>query len=79
MVAEWTGIPAGRMFRSEIATLMTLEQRLGNRIVGQEMALGQIAESLRNAKAGLRSNDGPLGVFLLVGPSGIGKTETALA
>ncbi|MGD8909819.1 MAG: AAA family ATPase, partial [Chromatiales bacterium] len=79
VVSEWTGIPAGRMFRSELATLMSLEQRLGSRIVGQEMALGQIGESLRNAKAGLRANDGPLGVFLLVGPSGIGKTETALA
>jgi type VI secretion system protein VasG len=79
VVSEWTGIPAGRMFRSELATLMSLEQRLGSRIVGQGMALDQIGESLRNAKAGLRANDGPLGVFLLVGPSGIGKTETALA
>ena len=79
VVSEWTGIPAGRMFRSELATLMSLEERLGGRIVGQEMALAQIGESLRNAKAGLRSSDGPLGVFLLAGPSGIGKTETALA
>jgi type VI secretion system protein VasG len=79
VVSEWTGIPAGRMFRSELATLMTLEERLSNRIVGQGMALGQIGEALRNAKAGLRSSDGPLGVFLLAGPSGIGKTETALA
>jgi type VI secretion system protein VasG len=79
VVSEWTGIPAGRMFRSELATLMSLEARLSDRIVGQEMALGQIGEALRNAKAGLRSNDGPLGVFLLAGPSGIGKTETALA
>ncbi len=79
VVSEWTGVPAGRMFRSELATLMTLEERLGARIVGQEMALAQIGEALRNAKAGLRSSDGPLGVFLLVGPSGIGKTETALA
>lgn len=79
VVSEWTGIPAGRMFRSELTTLMTLEDRLGDRIVGQEMALAQIGEALRNAKAGLRANDGPLGVFLLVGPSGIGKTETALA
>jgi type VI secretion system protein VasG len=79
VVSEWTGIPAGRMFRSELATLMSLEERLGERIVGQEMALAQIGESLRNVKAGLRSSDGPLGVFLLAGPSGIGKTETALA
>ncbi len=79
VVAEWTGIPAGRMFRSELATLMSLEARLSGRIVGQEMALAQVGEALRNAKAGLRPNDGPLGVFLLVGPSGIGKTETALA
>ncbi|MCU7843214.1 MAG: type VI secretion system ATPase TssH [Candidatus Thiodiazotropha sp. (ex Monitilora ramsayi)] len=79
VVSEWTGIPAGRMFRSELSTLMTLETRLARRIVGQEMALAQIGESLRNAKAGLRSSDGPLGVFLLAGPSGIGKTETALA
>jgi type VI secretion system protein VasG len=79
VVSEWTGIPAGRMFRSELATLMTLEERLGKRIVGQDVALAQIGEALRNAKAGLRSNDGPLGVFLLAGPSGIGKTETALA
>ncbi len=79
VVSEWTGIPAGRMFRSELATLMTLEERLGERIVGQDVALAQIGEALRNAKAGLRSSDGPLGVFLLAGPSGIGKTETALA
>lgn len=79
VVAEWTGIPAGRMFRSELTTLMSLEERLGKRIVGQDLALAQLGEILRNAKAGLRPNDGPLGVFLLTGPSGVGKTETAHA
>lgn len=79
VVADWTGIPAGRMLRDEVATLMTLEERLAERVVGQDPALNAVAERLRNSKAGLSGENGPLGVFLLVGPSGVGKTETARA
>ncbi|MCH8542067.1 MAG: type VI secretion system ATPase TssH [Alcanivorax sp.] len=79
VIADWTGIPLGRMVRDEVQTLATLEQRLAGRVVGQDGALAMMARTLRAAKAGLRKQEGPLGVFLLAGPSGVGKTETARA
>ncbi|WP_220359342.1 type VI secretion system ATPase TssH [Alkalilimnicola ehrlichii] len=79
VVADWTGVPVGRMMRDEAATLMEFEDRLAGRVIGQEPAIAAIGQSLRAAKAGLRKADGPLGVFLLSGPSGVGKTETARA
>ncbi|HET6567232.1 MAG TPA: type VI secretion system ATPase TssH [Rhodothermales bacterium] len=79
VIADWTGIPVGNMMRNEATTLLELEDRLRTRILGQDEAIEQIAESIRTAKAGLANPDAPLGVFLFVGPSGVGKTETALA
>ncbi|MCA9665253.1 MAG: type VI secretion system ATPase TssH [Myxococcales bacterium] len=77
VVSDWTGIPVGKMVEDEAATLMELEQRLHDRIRGQDYALQMIGEVLRGSKLGLANPESPLGVFLLVGPSGVGKTETA--
>lgn len=79
VIADWTGVPVDNLMSSEIATLLELEARLGQVVVGQADALASLGKSLRAAKAGLKSEDAPLGVFLLVGPSGVGKTETARA
>ncbi|WP_429250359.1 type VI secretion system ATPase TssH [Paraburkholderia sp. GAS333] len=79
VVAEWTGVPVGNLLDDELTGLLTLEQHLATRVVSQDDALGALAESLRTAKAGLKNEHSPLGVFLLAGPSGVGKTETALA
>lgn len=79
VVAEWTGVPVGSLVEDELQSLLTLEQQLAKRVVAQDDALGALAESLRTAKAGLKTEHAPLGVFLLAGPSGVGKTETALA
>lgn len=79
VIADWTGVPLGRMQRDEVSVLRDLENRLSQRVVGQDGGLALLARTLRAAKAGLRKNDGPLGVFLLAGPSGVGKTETARA
>ena len=79
IIADWTGVPAGSVLKDELANLLQLESLLEQRVVGQSEAIHAIAQSLRAAKAGLKTNDSPLGVFLLSGPSGVGKTETALA
>jgi len=79
VVAEWTGVPVGNLVEDELRSLLALESTLATRVVGQDDAIGALAESLRTAKAGLKSEHAPLGVFLLAGPSGVGKTETALA
>ncbi|HEX7932640.1 MAG TPA: type VI secretion system ATPase TssH [Paraburkholderia sp.] len=79
VVAEWTGVPVGNLLEDELQGLLTLEAQLANRVVAQDDALAALAESLRTAKAGLKNEHAPLGVFLLAGPSGVGKTETALA
>lgn len=79
VMADWTGIPLSSLLKDEQTELSTMECRLAKRVVGQEAALGAVAQRLRVAKAGLAPENGPLGVFLLVGPSGTGKTETALA
>lgn len=79
IIADWTGIPAGSLLKDELDNLLNLEDLIGKRIIGQDEAIRSIAESLRAAKAGLKTNEAPLGVFLLAGPSGVGKTETALA
>ncbi|WP_420997323.1 type VI secretion system ATPase TssH [Cupriavidus sp. 30B13] len=79
VIADWTGVPVDSLLSSEIATLLELETRLSQVVVGQDDALAALGKSLRAAKAGLKSEDAPLGVFLLVGPSGVGKTETARA
>ncbi len=79
VVSGWTGIPVGKMLKDEIATVLTLEQHLGSRVIGQDHALAGISQRVRTARAGLDDPGKPVGVFLLVGPSGVGKTETALA
>ncbi|MFM0652926.1 type VI secretion system ATPase TssH [Paraburkholderia sediminicola] len=79
VVAEWTGVPVGNLVDDELRSLLAIEQSLATRVVAQDDALTALAESLRTAKAGLRTEHAPLGVFLLAGPSGVGKTETALA
>ncbi|MEM7351086.1 MAG: type VI secretion system ATPase TssH [Acidobacteriota bacterium] len=79
VVSDWTGIPAGKMLRDQAQAVLDLETRLGERVLGQEPAIAAVAERLRAAHAGLGNPNTPQGVFLLVGPSGIGKTETGLA
>ncbi len=79
VVSAWTGIPVGKMLKDEIATVLKLEQHLGARVIGQDHALAMISQRVRTARAGLDDPGKPVGVFLLVGPSGVGKTETALA
>jgi type VI secretion system protein VasG len=79
VVSGWTGIPVGKMLKDEIATVLTLEGHLGARIIGQSHALEIISQRIRTARASLDDPSKPVGVFLLVGPSGVGKTETALA
>ncbi len=79
VISGWTGIPVGKMLKDEIATVLSLEHHLGARVIGQEHALEGISQRIRTARAGLDDPGKPVGVFLLVGPSGVGKTETALA
>ncbi|QOV80068.1 type VI secretion system ATPase TssH [Enterobacter asburiae] len=79
VIADWTGVPLSSLMKDEQTELLTLENEIGKRVVGQDVALEAIAQRLRAAKTGLTSENGPQGVFLLVGPSGVGKTETALA
>jgi type VI secretion system protein VasG len=78
IVEGWTGIPAGRMRSDEIRTVLTLKEAMAERIVGQTHALESVARAIRTARAGLTDPRKPIGVFLFVGPSGTGKTETAL-
>lgn len=78
IIADWTGVPLSSLMKDEQTELLTLENVIGKRVVGQEVGLNTIARRLRAAKTGLTSENGPQGVFLLVGPSGTGKTETAL-
>lgn len=79
IVSDWTGIPVGRMVKDEIGTILNLSDHLAKRVVGQNKALEQIGERIQTARSGLTDPGKPVGVFLLVGPSGVGKTETALA
>jgi type VI secretion system protein VasG len=78
-VASWTGIPVGRMVANEINTVLQLDKLMGQRIVGQSHALNRIAQSIRTSRAQLSDPRAPIGVFLLAGTSGVGKTETAIA
>jgi type VI secretion system protein VasG len=79
VVSTWTGIPVGKMLKDDLQNVLQLEDRLRERVVGQDAALAMLARKIRAARAGLQSPTQPIGVFLLVGPSGVGKTETALA
>jgi type VI secretion system protein VasG len=79
VVSDWTGIPLGRVMRDQATDILHLEERLQARIKGQDGGLALISEVIKAAKSGLKDPSQPLGIFLLVGPSGVGKTETALA
>jgi len=79
VIADWTGIPVRRMVKNEIGSVLTLAATLGERVIGQNAALEAIARRIRTARAGLEDPHKPVGVFMLAGPSGVGKTETALA
>ncbi|WP_338497088.1 type VI secretion system ATPase TssH [Pseudomonas sp. WP18] len=79
VVADWTGIPVGRMARNELETVLNLDQHLKKRIIGQDHALQMIAKRIQTSRAGLDNPSKPIGVFMLAGTSGVGKTETALA
>jgi len=79
IVSGWTGIPLGKMVRDEIHTVLRLQATLQERILGQPQALAAVAQRVRTARANLDDPNKPKGVFLFVGPSGVGKTETALA
>lgn len=79
VIADWTGVPLSSLMKDEQTELLSLEASLGRRVVGQDAALNAIAQRLRASKTGLAPENGPQGVFLLTGPSGTGKTETALA
>ena len=79
VVQDWTGIPVGRMVRNEIETVLKLADILERRIIGQRHALDMIARRIQTSRAGLDNPNKPIGVFMLAGASGVGKTETALA
>lgn len=79
VIAGWTGIPVGKMLADEAYALRSLAQRLGHRVMGQSSALATIAQRLQAYRAGLTDPQKPVGVFLLLGPTGVGKTETAYA
>ncbi len=79
IVETWTGIPAGRMRTDEIRSVLTLRENLERRVIGQPHALEAVAQAIRVSRAGLTDPRKPIGVFLMVGTSGVGKTETALA
>lgn len=79
VVSGWTGIPIGKMFTDEIKTVLNLRENLEKRVIGQSHALEALGQRIRTARAGLVDPKRPIGVFLLVGPSGVGKTETAMA
>lgn len=79
VIADWTGVPLSSLLKDQQTGLLELEANLAQRVVGQNHALLALGQRLRATRTGLTSENGPQGVFLLVGPSGIGKTETALA
>jgi len=79
VVSDWTGIPVGRMVKSEVETVMNLAKLMGQRVIGQDHAMEMIAKRIQTSRAGLVDPNKPIGVFMLAGTSGVGKTETALA
>jgi len=79
VVASWTGIPVARLMQGEMAKLATLEEHLHERVVGQDEAVSAVASAIRRSRAGLSDPDRPIGSFLFLGPTGVGKTELAKA
>src|SRR5204862_6933169 len=78
VVQDWTGVPVGRMVKNEIETVLNLSDTLNQRVLGQRHALDMIARRIQTSRAHLDNPNKPIGVFMLCGPSGVGKTETAL-
>ncbi|WP_299471006.1 type VI secretion system ATPase TssH [uncultured Roseibium sp.] len=79
IISDWTGIPVGRMVQDEMATILNLTDSLNKRVIGQAHGLAMISKRIETSRAQLGNPDKPIGVFMLCGPSGVGKTETALA
>jgi len=79
VVAKWTGVPVSKMLEGEMQKLLTMEERLGQRVIGQNEALEAVANAVRRARAGLQDPNRPVGSFIFLGPTGVGKTETARA
>ena len=79
VVAKWTGVPVSKMLEGEMHKLLTMEERLGQRVIGQKEALTAVANAVRRARAGLQDPNRPIGSFIFLGPTGVGKTETARA
>ena len=79
VVAKWTGIPVSKMLEGEMQKLVTMEERLSKRVIGQAEALKAVADAVRRARAGLQDPNRPIGSFIFLGPTGVGKTETARA
>jgi ATP-dependent Clp protease ATP-binding subunit ClpB len=79
IVAKWTGIPVARLLRGEMERLVDLEERLGRRVVGQKAAVAAVSNAVRRARAGIQDPNRPIGSFLFIGPTGVGKTELAKA
>jgi len=79
IVAKWTGVPVSKMLESEVQKLIKMEELLSMRVIGQEPALKAVSNAIRRARAGLQDRNRPIGVFMFLGPTGVGKTETARA
>jgi ATP-dependent Clp protease ATP-binding subunit ClpC len=79
VIAQWTGIPVSQMMETEAERLLHMEERLHERIIGQQVAIGAIADAIRRARSGLKDPRRPIGSFIFIGPSGVGKTELAKA
>src|SRR5262249_48688249 len=79
VVARWTGVPVSKMLEGEMQKLIKMEERLGMRVIGQDAALIAVANAVRRARAGLQDPKRPIGSFIFLGPTGVGKTETARA
>jgi ATP-dependent Clp protease ATP-binding subunit ClpB len=79
IVAKWTGVPVSKMLESEVQKLIGMEELLARRVVGQDAALTAVANAIRRSRAGLQDRNRPIGVFMFLGPTGVGKTETARA
>ena len=79
VVAKWTGVPVSKMLEGEMQKLVTMEERLRERVIGQDEALTAVANAVRRARAGLQDPNRPVGSFIFLGPTGVGKTETASA
>ncbi len=79
VVAQWTGIPVSQMMETEAEKLLHMEERLHEHIIGQEEAIHAVSDAIRRARAGLKDPSRPIGSFIFIGPSGVGKTELAKA